>query len=338
MKFDKKFFEAEEREGFLVPELMKRAWAAEIEILEVIGDICDRHGIAYFADWGTLLGAVRHQGFIPWDDDIDIAVKRPDYNRLIPILKKELPEGIVLTGMYAEERRLQEAAFVAQMRVMADEKYWDFNSYMERFHCFPFYRIGIDIFPLDYVPKDPEISDLQKMIMQQILLLLAQKEEGFPEGGYEKQLGYVEELCNTSLVRDETLNNQLWKLYDSIMSLYTYQEADFITQYPFWIKSPRRLYKKEWYDSVVMLPFENMMVPAPEKYHEVLTLAYGDYQTPVRGGGTHDYPFYANQEDGLLRVFKERGITQSITEFCRNFAEEYQCDERGKEGLSKILE
>ncbi len=326
MVFGKKYFEAEEREGFLVPELMKRAWAAEMEILEVVADICARHDIQYFADGGTLLGAVRHQGFIPWDDDIDIALRRPDYNRLIPLLKTELPEGLVLSGMYAEEKRLQDAAFTAQIRVMSDEEYWDLNSHMRRFHAFPFLRIGIDILPLDYVPRDTELVDLQKMIMWQIMRLLDHKGGDFTMENYERQLQYVEELCGVSLVRDDTLNNQLFKLFDAIVSLYNYDEAEEISQYFFWLPNPSRVYKKEWYDTFVMMPFENTAVPVPQKYHEVLTLMYGDYKTPVRGTATHNYPCYKNQEEVLGRKLKERGIAQSVTEFCRNFTEKYNCN------------
>lgn len=67
---------------------MKHVWAAEIEILLEVIKICERHGLTYYADWGTLLGAVRHEGFIPWDDDIDLAMMRPDFERLEQLLAK----------------------------------------------------------------------------------------------------------------------------------------------------------------------------------------------------------------------------------------------------------
>ena len=146
MIFKEDFFLKETRCGFEISEMMKRAWSAELEVLEIVVDICNRNKLQYFADWGTLLGAVRHQGFIPWDDDIDICLKREDYNQLIQILPQELPYGMVMTGMYAKTRRLQEVAEVPQLRVMADETLINFNDYMKWFHGFPYQRIGLDIF------------------------------------------------------------------------------------------------------------------------------------------------------------------------------------------------
>ena len=151
MIFKEDFFLKETRCGFEISEMMKRAWSAELEVLEIVVDICNRNKLQYFADWGTLLGAVRHQGFIPWDDDIDICLKREDYNQLIQILPQELPYGMVMTGMYAKTRRLQEVAEVPQLRVMADETLINFNDYMKWFHGFPYQRIGLDIFPRFYL-------------------------------------------------------------------------------------------------------------------------------------------------------------------------------------------
>ena len=78
MHFEKSYFNEETRSDFLIPSDMKHAWAAQLEILSDITDVCKTLGISYFAFWGTMLGAVRHKGFIPRDDDIDIAMKRPD--------------------------------------------------------------------------------------------------------------------------------------------------------------------------------------------------------------------------------------------------------------------
>lgn len=101
MKFEQDFFSKEIRCGFEIPSLMKRTWAAQMEILQMIIDICDRNGLTYYADSGTLLGAVRHGGYIPWDDDIDIALKRHDYMKLIKILPHELPRGFIICGIHA---------------------------------------------------------------------------------------------------------------------------------------------------------------------------------------------------------------------------------------------
>ena len=94
---------------------MKRAWAAELEVLSVIADVCERYHLQYFADYGTLLGAVRHKGFIPWDDDIDICMLREDYMELIRVLPEELPQSGALeeTVLRAELSERAQAALHA---------------------------------------------------------------------------------------------------------------------------------------------------------------------------------------------------------------------------------
>ena len=92
IQFDEHFFEEEEREGFVVSSMMKKAWAAQLEVLAEVDKICRKYDIQYFADWGTLIGAIRHKGFIPWDDDMDIAMKREGYLKFLKHTD-ELPKG-----------------------------------------------------------------------------------------------------------------------------------------------------------------------------------------------------------------------------------------------------
>ena len=93
MNIPKTFLDEEVRCGFMVPTQIKQFWAAELEVLSEIDRICTKHGIHYFADWGTLLGAVRHGGFVPWDDDLDIVMKREDYQRFLSVAKDEMNDG-----------------------------------------------------------------------------------------------------------------------------------------------------------------------------------------------------------------------------------------------------
>jgi lipopolysaccharide cholinephosphotransferase len=77
-----RFFDEEERSGYTVTRAVKKLWAVQLRLLECFMAVCDARGLKYFAMFGTMLGAVRHGGFIPWDDDVDIAMPRADYDRL----------------------------------------------------------------------------------------------------------------------------------------------------------------------------------------------------------------------------------------------------------------
>ena len=107
MQFPDSFFEDEVRDGFYVPALMKRSWAAQMEVLSDIAKVCEKHHILWFADFGTLLGAVRHGGFIPWDDDLDICMLRDGWLRFREIAGRELPEGYYIPQELHEDYRLQ---------------------------------------------------------------------------------------------------------------------------------------------------------------------------------------------------------------------------------------
>lgn len=153
---------------------MKRAWAAQMEVFQIVADICDRNGIRYFADWGTLLGAVRHKGMIPWDDDIDISLMRDEYNQLIKILPEQLPHGFVIAGMYADSKRLQDAAFVPQLRVIADETLWNFNDYMKFF--------------MDFHIRELVLIYSRLIIYQEMLIFTGTKKYNYARNEYTRTL------------------------------------------------------------------------------------------------------------------------------------------------------
>ena len=75
--------------------------------------------------------------------------------------------------------------------------------------------------------------------------------------------------------------------------------------------------KKEWYEDVVMLPFENIQIPAPAMWDEALKAQFGDYMTPIRGTADHNYPFYGHMEEELKKQIKAVGFTGTVEEFCQ---------------------
>ncbi|MBR1476933.1 MAG: LicD family protein [Lachnospiraceae bacterium] len=338
MNFDKHFFEKEEREGFAVEEMMKRAWAAALEVLEVVKGVCEKHNIKYYAAYGTLLGAVRHKGYIPWDDDIDICMLREDYDRFVAIADRELPEGFVLTGIYGKEPRLWEANGDAfQARVMADEEFFTLPEYMSYFHGFPYMRIGIDIFPLDYLPSDAVIQYELVELFTEINILLAKWDE------YKNNLTLEEHTApiytrlkslsgnedgNFNIGNDVFKKHYLRLCMDKIVSSMQYVDRNNVVVIQD-LPCPKNrdafhgfeCMKTEWFSDTIKLNFESTQVIAPVKYSQVLEVWFGkDYMIPKKFAAEHGYPFYRHQETAFRKMLLEAGIKISVDEFCRNWS------------------
>ncbi len=216
ISFPDVFFQEEVRDGFFIEHKMKCAWAAQMEVLMEIDRICGKYGIRYFADSGTLLGAVRHKGFIPWDDDIDIAMLRDDYQRFFGIVRWELPEGWVTLEMDDEYDEL--FGRVANSRIYDSGK-----EHLFRFHGCP-YAVGVDVFPIDYVPPVKEEEEIWYLISK-YLFELVRNIHIFGEANIlekiEPDLQVMEEMCRVKFERNGTLEMQIKKLLNNMIQMYS---------------------------------------------------------------------------------------------------------------------
>ena len=303
MQYPDNYFDDEVRDGFFVPGLIKRAWAAELEVLEAIDKVCQKYGIRWFADYGTLLGAVRHSGFIPWDDDMDICMLREDYDKFNEIAKKELGGDYYVMNVH-------DALDYDDMitRVNSDSKINYSKMHVEKYHQFP-YPAGVDIFALDYVSPDENEENFRKEMVKLVVDVINQiKSQEGDQGEILEAVRSIEQLCNVKFDEEKSLVRQLGDLADRLFSLYTRDDgATEVALMNFWIENNDHKFKLDYYKDIVKLPFENMMINAPAMYDALLKNAYGDYMKLVHAGGLHNYPYFGAAEEEAEKVF-ENGL------------------------------
>lgn len=256
------FIEPETRESE-VPAELKKLWALQIDLIRQVDRICKKHDLQFFAICGTALGAFRHRGFIPWDDDMDIAMKRSDYNAFLEYAKEELREP------YSLQARGSDPYFYKPFAVLRNSNATCICEGDERSKC----NNGamIHIFPLDGYSGTRKERMLRKY--GHIGCAVATNLH-HPLGKDSKTLI---RLCEKILSPLILLGGakQFGKRYDAMCTKLSEGEHEKIgTQYCTFLNVNKLVWKKEWFDSVVWVPFEYIQIPMPVGYEEMLWTAY----------------------------------------------------------------
>lgn len=334
LEFEPVFFEGEERNGFVVEPMMKNAWAASLYVLNIIDRICEKHDIKYFADWGTLLGAVRHRGYIPWDDDIDICMIRGEYDRFREIVTLYEDE-ISLLNNYTVDNWGEKAD-----RVVNNTAFMIKRHDIKKYYGFPF-PAGVDIFVLDYVPRDKNLETEQIVALRTISQLVylrnemeiqdSTDEEYELNSQKERQLvKEIQTMTNVQFMQENPTNQELLILRDEVSGLYSENDADYVTQMQLLGVGRDYYVPKNVYENTTRILFENIMIPVPTEYSFILEKKYGeDYMTPKNIGSGHDYPFYnklfeAVQENNPFRTVEDLKdeIVAASSGFYRKFVQQ----------------
>lgn len=320
--FAEEFLKPEIREGFFVDATMKSVWAAELEVLQKIAVVCEEYGLAWYAAYGTLLGAIRHEGYIPWDDDMDIWMKREDYSKLMQVLPGRLPEGYHVLSCLTEEGYDQFHSCVVAGEGISIEPEW-----LKMHHGCPF-TIGVDIFPLDYLPRNEKRQEQLKtryeMIrrIDQLVKECCARECGaipiFPQSEEEmleeirSGLGFLEKHENFRMEGDllrqrrwKEMASALYRFANQMVMLTREEDADELVEFRNYVHYDRQRFSKDWFRETWSAEFENVMLPIPWKYDEVLQAIYGNYKVCVRNVGGHDYPYYEAQLEELRERMRQ---------------------------------
>lgn len=257
------FLNAEERSGFIVTEKLKKIWAVEIDLYLQFAHICEKHCIKYQIFGGSLLGAIRHRGFIPWDDDLDVAMTREEFQKFIAVAQGELQYPYFLQTALSDRKY-----FCSYARLRNSET----TGVIEWFSS-PEYNNGIylDIYVLDGRAKSAVANLIQSKLRWAVEKLIMAT--ACPENASKAaRLFYKLIRPFASLFPYPT--RVRW--YDAIMSMYNDNPIS-------WNQNTHGDYKykygitDEQWRNTCRVPFEWFDVPAPKDHVGVLKAIYGDY-------------------------------------------------------------
>lgn len=249
----------------LTQEELRKAQLLMLKILKEIHRVCEENKINYFLCYGTLLGAVRHHGFIPWDDDCDIGMLREDYEKFLIIAKEQLSSEFIL-----QTEDLDEGYGFEFSKIMLKNTLWVEKNVVNNIKR-KYKGIFVDIFPFDKIPSNKFILCIFSMLDKVSQLFILTK------------LNYTLEL--------KTFNKRIFFLISRFISIFfpikllrkirKYTRKKFNA-----IKSNKYLNFDEYPKSIVnlddifelkSLPFENCFFYVPKKYDEILSNVYGNY-------------------------------------------------------------
>lgn len=270
------FFNAELREGFLVSAEMKKVWAVELDLLNEFSKVCDKHSLKWFVHAGTLLGAIRHKGFIPWDDDIDVVMPRSDFEKLGTLGPQEFNHPYFYQTEDTDRLLARNFARLRNSNSTAIQEWEkDFN--------YPYNQgIFIDVFPMDNIPDDEYkrkdyfsqltiLNDKAWQWRNMVLLYRPKKDKGW----VKRNNYFLKHLWYKYLSIKKGDYNYYLKRHHALVTKYDEVNTKCVGES---IIAPlgRWIWEQEWVENVKYVPFEMLMVPVPVGYEECLRVGFGD--------------------------------------------------------------
>lgn len=270
-------------------------------ILKYFISICKKHNLTYCCATGTMLGAVRHNDIIPWDDDIDVFMPRKDYEKLLTLAENMDDEGF---GLISANNSSSYATFAKLYN--KDTTLWEMES-------IPFvYGVYIDIFPLDETSDHKETflkkyhyfrNLFRKYQLSQIRFSFKRFLGDIKEGDKKMAIKEFLSIFVPSFMADYYRN----KIIEFEKRAALGVGEHLVSYYgDYW---GREYFDKKWFDSYVDMPFSDFTVKVPSGYHEYLTNVYGDYMKfpPVDKRQSHHYHYYLNMNKGMtIEEVKEK--------------------------------
>lgn len=259
----------------------------ELNLLLAFHQLCEANGLYYTLCGGTLLGAVRHKGFIPWDDDIDVLMPRPDYNRLLNGEFDSSPLPDYMQVIHWKNGTLN-FPFIKMVdtRTQIEVQYFDEKTSVN--------HIWIDIFPIDGNPEDEKalrkIYRKSLSLRRLVCLKLAQKGEG---------KNWIKRALKPLAIRALSCVNtqKLCRKIDTLAQTYSFADCRSIGGIV-WGYGPQEKISKEEYLTPIEMEFEGYQFHAPSNYHEYLSNLYHDYMQlpPEDKRVTHGITAYIEEE------------------------------------------
>ena len=288
------FLRPETRADFLVDEDRKRLWLCLLDMLECVASICDKYGLTYYLGGGTLLGAIRHGGIIPWDDDIDIHLMRADYDRLQEILPKELP------AHYFMQNSATDPEYTITHVKIRDARYSAIPMYHVREHAV--YNMGafLDIFPLDgraptEKQRNRQLRDLKWM-------------KAFHKFAVMRKPRNIKQRVAAMFCRAiyRVIGaNRFYRWRERVTARYgTDQEVLNLAIAEFGFRDWK---KRIWLERTKKVPFEYLTCIVPEQSEETLTAQFGDWHQFVKGTGLHGEMVFDQHKDFKTKLIEECG-------------------------------
>ena len=300
------FLEEEVRCDYTVTKDIKEVWAIEIDLLMQLDEVCKKHNLKCYITDGTMLGTVRHKGFIPWDDDIDVTMFRDDYEKLLKVAETEFKYPYFLQTEYSDpgclrgHAQLRNSATTGILKT--EEGKFKFNQ-----------GLFLDVFVMDNVIDDKKLFEQQKKdaekYRKRAVKYARWSTRYYKQNTWQSKVkGILYPVVNTFL-RKTKLEEKNFRKFEEVCKRYNNMETKYVTTLEFSFDIERwgkRL--KSYFDKVEYMPFEFIKLPISVDYDEMLRNDYGDYMVFKKGASAH----------GDMIIDTDRSYTEYINKITKD--------------------
>lgn len=282
------FYEEEVRCNYTISTEMKKVWAVQMDLLSELERVCKKYGLVYFADSGTLIGAVRHKGYIPWDDDIDVVMMRADYVRLLEVAEKEFSYPIFLQSSYSEKNYIRAHAQLRNSETTGCI-IQDVNTTYNK-------GIFIDIFPLDGLPDNEDELEKFKRKVSLFWKIITS-----PYNKHEKKyMNIVSKIIGVLFPFE-----RFFPKYEKLCEKYNKKQTECLSYVAYSQGKEKHIWKKCWFVKHHKVPFEFINIEIPDGYDKRLKKEYGDYMVIKQMPTAHGEVFLS-ADIPYTEYFKEK--------------------------------